>query len=260
MMDVNAYTGNWPFRPLPGSTPQGLLALLNAEGIGQALVSSIAGIFHDEPQLANERLCQALRDFPNLTPVAVLNPRLSNWRRNLDVCCEKYHIPALKLHPNYHRYDLNQDDAGALLKAAGEMDLSVIIQLRVQDMRAQSPLGSVPDVDVADAINAARTHPEARFVIGAIRWGEATSKAEEIVELPNLWIDISHIEYTDGLRRVIELYGTRQLLFGTHAPFFVVRSAILKLREAELSEEERRAITSGNACEVFGTKDTRANL
>ena len=119
-------------------------------------------------------------------------------------------------------------------------------------MRAQKPSGIVSDLNVAEAINAARSCPDTRFVMGGIRWGEATSKAKEIMALPNLWIDISQIEYTDCLRRLIQIYGTRQLLLGTHSPFFVARSAILKLQEAELSEEERKAITSGNALEAFG--------
>ncbi len=252
MIDVNAYIGNWPFRPLPGSTPEGLLAILKAEGIEQALVSPIEGIFYDEPQLANEKLYEALRNFPDLAPVAVLNPKLSNWQRNLDTCCEKFRVRAIKLHPNYHHYDLNSDDASSLLKAAGERSVPVIIQLRVQDVRAQNPLGSAPDVNVIDAIEAARAHPGTRFIIGSVKWGEAHSKAKEIMNLPNLWMDISNIEYTDGLRKIIQACGTKQLLFGTLAPFFVVRSAILKLREAGLSEEERKDITSGNAGGVFG--------
>lgn len=251
MIDVNAYTGNWPFRPLPGSDPGELLEIFNAEGIKQAFVSPIEGIFYDEPQLANEKLCGVLRDFPALIPVAVLNPELLNWRRNMNVCCEEYHVRALKLHPNYHNYDLGRDNAGVLLEAAGEKGIPVIIQLRVQDMRAQKPWGIVPDVNIADAINAARSHPNTRFVMGGIRWGEATGRAEEIMKLPNLWMDISQIEYTDCLRQIIRIYGTRQILFGTHAPFFVARSAALKLREAELSEEEQRIITSDNAHEVF---------
>ena len=253
MIDVSTYTGNWPFRPLPGSTPEDLLAILNAEGIGQALVSPIEGIFYDEPQLANEKLCEALRDLPALMPVAVLNPKLSNWQRNLDICYEKYRIRAVKLHPNYHQYKLSDDAAIPLFKAAGERGIPVIVQLRVQDVRAHSPLVSVPDVNIADAVNVAHAHSDTRFVIGAIRWPEAQSTANEIMELSNVWIDISHVEYTDGLHRLIEMYGTRQLLFGTHAPFFVVRSAILKLQEADLSEEEWDAITRDNASTVFGT-------
>jgi len=249
MIDMNTYTGHWPFRPLSGTTPKDLLALLKTQGIEKALVSPIEGIFYDEPQLANEKLCKALGDFPDLEPVAVLNPKLPNWHKNLDVCCEKYHVCVLKLHPSYHRYDMN--DASELLKAAGERDIPIIIQLRVQDTRAQNPAGKAADVDISDAINAARSCPDTRFIIGGIRWGEATGRAKEIMELPNLWMDISQIEYTDCLRRIIQIYGTKQLLFGSHAPFFVVRSAILKLQEAELSEEERNAITSGNADEVF---------
>ena len=140
MIDVNAYIGNWPFRPLPGSAPQDLLALLNAEGVERAFVSPMEGIFYDEPQLANEKLCEAIRNFPAFMPVAVLNPKLSNWQRNMNICCAEYRVRAVKLHPNYHHYNLAGDDAGQFLKAAGERDMPVIVQLRVQDVRAQVEL------------------------------------------------------------------------------------------------------------------------
>jgi hypothetical protein len=252
MMDVNAYIGNWPFRPLPAITPEELLNLLNAEGIGQALVSPIEGIFYDEPQIANDSLYSALQNYFYLALVAVLNPALSSWRRSLEKCHEKYHVPAIKLHPNYHQYSLDSESSDSLLKAAGERDIPVTVQLRVQDVRAQNPLGRADDVNVADAIQAAKTHPETKIIIGGIRWGEAQNKSKEILDQKNLWLDISNIEYTDGLRKIIDVYGTKQLLFGTHAPFFVVRSAILKLKEADLSEEEYKAITSLNACGLFG--------
>ena len=252
MIDVNAYVGNWPFRPLSVSTPEELRALLSAEGIEKALVSPIEGIFYDDPQLANDKLCESLQNFPDLMPIAVLNPKMSNWRRNLDTCCEKYHVRALKLYPNYHYYDLTGNESGPLLKAAGEKGIPVIIQLRVQDVRAQTLLERVPDVNVVSAINVARDHPDTRFVIGSIKHGEAHGRADEIMGLPNLWIEISNVEYTDGLRLLIRRYGTKQLLFGTHAPFFVIRSAILKLKEAELSEEKYAAITRDNAEMVFG--------
>jgi len=251
VIDVSAYTGNWHFRPLPGSTPQDLLARLNAHGIEQAFVSPIEGIFYDEPQLANEMLCEKLRDFPSLMPVAVLNPDLPNWQRNLDICCEKYRVRAIKLYPNYHRYNLNSEKARSLLKAADERNMPVIVQLRVQDVRAQNPLCIVPDVDVRSVIEAAHDIPYTRFVIGAIKWAEAISMAKEITELPNVWMEISHVEYTDCLRRLIKIYGTRQLLFATHAPFFVIKSAILKLQEADLSGDEYNAITRDNARTAF---------
>jgi len=75
--------------------------------------------------------------------------------------------------------------------------------------------------------------------------------ANQIKELPNVWIDISNAEYIDVIRRLIGIYGAEKLLFGTHAPFFVIKSAILKLREAELSDNEFELIAETNARNIF---------
>jgi len=249
MIDVNACAGNWVFRPLPESSPESLHQRLMAEGIDKAFVSPIEGIFYDEPQLANEKLFSELNPF--FLPVAVLNPKLANWEKSLKVCCESYNIQAIKLYPNYHLYNLNDDHAQRRITSAGENDITVIVQLRVQDTRAQNPLCLVPDVDIATVIKVAGKINGTRFVIGGIKWNEAQSMAKQIIELDNVWIDISNVEYIDVLRRLINLYGTRQILFGTHAPFFAIKSAILKLKEACLTEQERNSITKLNAIEAF---------
>ena len=251
MIDVNACAGNWVFRILPESSPESLYQKLKAEGIENAFVSSIEGIFFDEPQLANEKLFSEIKDLPFFLPVAVLNPKLANWKKSLKVCCENYNIRAIKLYPNYHLYNLDDDHAQRLITLAGERDLTVIVQLRVQDTRAQNPLCLVPDVDVASVIKVADKIKGTRFVIGGIKYNEAQSMAKQITELDNVWIDISNVEYMDVLRRLINLYGTRQILFGTHAPFFVIRSAVLKLKEACLTEQEHKSITIYNAIEAL---------
>jgi predicted TIM-barrel fold metal-dependent hydrolase len=50
----------------------------------------------------------------------------------------------------------------------------------------------------------------------------------------------------------VSAVGAERLLFGTHAPLFNVRSALLKLEEGGLSAEERRLLTIGNAHRLFG--------
>jgi predicted TIM-barrel fold metal-dependent hydrolase len=249
MIDVNAYAGNWVFRPLPSSSPKELSEQFKNEGIRYALISSIEGIFYDDPQLANENLFNSINSLPLLIPVAVLNPKLPNWEKSLNVCCERCNIKAVKLYPNYHHYNL--EDVESLLKCAGERNIAVIIQIRVQDVRAQNAWCVVPDVEVAGIIKAAVSSEETRFVLGGIKWHEAQGMANQINELSNVWLDISNVEYVDVLRRLIRIYGTEKLLFGTHAPFFVIRSAILKVREAELSNREFMLITETNAINVF---------
>jgi len=163
IIDVNACAGNWVFRPLPISSPMELSRRLTDEGIGKALVSPIEGIFYDDPQSANENLFNAIDVFPSLMPVAVLSPNLPNWEHSLNKS-HKNGIKAIKLYPNYHRYDIG--DAQSLLKQAGEMNIPIIIQLRVQDVRAQNPICIVPDVDAKKVVEAIAELPKTSFILG----------------------------------------------------------------------------------------------
>jgi len=252
MIDINTFIGHWPFRRLPTSMPDELWDSLQDYGIERALVSPIEGIFYEEPQIANEMLASQLCGRIELMQAAVLNPTLVNWRRSLRQCYEKYHIRAVKLHPNYQTYRLEDSAARKLLAAVGEMGLPVIIQLRINDTRSHHKLMQVPDVPVSDAIEAAKAFPQVKIVLGGVKWAEVAGNVEKIKALPNLWLDISQMETMDGLRRMIDLYGVERLLFGTHAPFFYIRSAIIKLDEAQLSPDERDYITRHNVERVLG--------
>ena len=251
MIDISVFTGNFPFRRLAVTKPDELQDMLKSENIDCAFVSPIEGVFYEEPQIANEELFTQLRDTSMFVCVAVLNPTLANWQKSLNRCCEQYRISAVKLHPNYHCYNLTDIAARNLIKATGEAGLPVIVQLRIQDTRSHHPLMQVPDVSVTDVIEVAKALPEVKIVLGGIKWTEATAQAANIKALPNVWFDISHIEIVDGLRRLMDVYGTERILFGTHAPFFYVRSAIIKLDEAQLSTEERERITRRNVEELL---------
>lgn len=251
MIDVNAYIGNWVFRPLPNTSPKGLSDCLMANGIQKAFVSSIEAIFYDEPHLANEILFSQIDDFPNFLPVPVINPNLANWDKKLNKYHKLHKIKAIKLHPNYHLYKLNDNNVRELLISAGEKNITVIIQMRIQDVRSQNPICVVQDVDISSVIETAETIKETRFIFGGIKWNEVQVMADRIKALCNVWIDISNIEYVNVLRRLINVFGTNRILFGTHSPFFEVKSAILKLKEASLTKEEFESITILNTKKAF---------
>jgi hypothetical protein len=260
--------------------------MLRESGIKYAFPSPIEAIFYEDPQIANlalyrdwsvydptkedpyvfiesfrkfgyvESISKRLTNeqmtvFADALPVYVINPALRNWQRSLRISHKAFEAFGIKLHPNYHSYHLTDGAARELLAACGEVGLPVIVQMRMQDTRSHHPLMQVPDVDINEVLDAAAATPQTQFVIGGIKWGEASGKANDINALPNVWLDISQCEVVDVLRRLIRLFGAQRLLFGTHAPFFYVKSALLKLEEAQLTEEEKELITEKNAKELF---------
>jgi len=244
-VDVNACLGEHLLCDLhPAAAPE-LLSLMEGYGISEAWVSPIKAIFEVDPRRSNRRLAAEISGYPALKLAAVMNPSLSSWRRAFEEAL-RIGAVALKLYPNYHRYSPLSPRALELLREAGRAGIPVIIQLRVQDERTQNPLMSVRDVDLGEVIEAARRVAETKVIIGGIRWTELVKAAPLIKKMPNLWVEISALERMNGLREAIGMIGAEKLLFGTHAPFFYIASAALKLSMADIDEGARRRIAIEN--------------
>ncbi|RKY63159.1 MAG: hypothetical protein DRP99_04590 [Candidatus Latescibacterota bacterium] len=250
-VDVNAYVGEYPFRPLLYSRASELSELMKRYGISRAWVSSVEAMFREDPREANRRLVEEISGFPELEPVAVVNPAIANWKETFGEAV-RMGVRAFKLHPNYHGYSLSAPRASEFLREAGRAGFPVIVQLRVQDVRTQNPLMVVEDFDVEEVLRAARELPGTRLMIGGVRWDELLRLASEVRDLPNLWVDISCLERMDGLREALDMVGAEKLLFGTHAPFFYMASAVLKVNMAGLEAHEVERILSGNARLING--------
>jgi predicted TIM-barrel fold metal-dependent hydrolase len=251
IIDGNAFLGFWPFEVLACTTPAALAQRLRRLGIERALVSPVEAIFYKEPQEANEALVRRLRRYPQLLPVAVLNPRLPNWEESLRRNLDRHHVKAVKLHPNYHQYSLQARAAQAMLRALAEAGLPVIVQLQMEDARTHHPLVKVPPVVATEVLERTRSLADLKLILGAATIGDLAANKTEIAARPNVAIDISWLEQMDCMQRVLELVDAGRLLFGTHQPFFYPECAVFKVNEGKLSASVRQAILADNARRVF---------
>ena len=62
-----------------------------------------------------------------------------------------------------------------------------------------------------------------------------------------LHFDIAHIENIGGVGDMAGKVGAEHIVFGSHAPLLYMESACLKMKEADLADDQRRLIASGNA-------------
>jgi predicted TIM-barrel fold metal-dependent hydrolase len=62
------------------------------------------------------------------------------------------------------------------------------------------------------------------------------------------------LEGVGGVANLLANLPAERVLFGSHAPFFYFESAMLKLKESPLTEEQLRALRSGNAFSLLAQK------
>jgi uncharacterized protein len=249
MIDVNVSLFQWPFRRLTYDDPVKFAAKLQSRGVTQAWAGSFEGVLHRDIEGVNRRLAEACRTYGDglFVPFGSVNPQLPDWREDVRRCHEDYQMPGIRLHPNYHGYDLKAPEFAKLLSLAEERKLIVQLALRMEDDRTHHPLVQVSDVDATPLLDLLPQHPALRVVLVNSLRTLAGGLLTNLTAHKNVYVEISMKEGVAGITNLLTQVPHPQILFGSHAPFFIFESAENKLRESELGETIRRAIARGNA-------------
>lgn len=249
VVDCNLTIGHWPFRRQRWSEGSGDIQHFcqnyKDQGVTSAWAGTFEGIFHRDLATVNAVLYECCAEYSNgfLLPVGSINPALPAWRADIGLCSDKFEMKAIRLHPNYHGYTLDDPRFLALLEAATEKKLLIQIVAQMEDERTQHPLMQVKPVDFKPLPAALKRIPEARvMVLNASRAMSMTA-----LQGCNVTLDIAMLESVGGIENLLKDWPLDRIVFGSHAPLFYFESAMLKLQESELSEAQLKAITHGNA-------------
>lgn len=240
LIDVNVSFGNWPFQKFLLDTPGKLAKHLKGEGISHALVSSTESVFYPDPDVYNKILFRKLRPYLFLIPIPIINPSLSNWKENF----KRYKkIKAVKILPNYHNYSLSAKSVNELMNELAKRKIPLMIQMRLEDERNQYPLLKVPGVNYKEIIKLANRFPRAPILCLCPYFPEAVSLVKETA---NVYVDIAFVERLNTVATLLKEIPASRILFGSHTPFLYTRSAMMKIKTADISRKDAQAIMFAN--------------
>lgn len=245
IIDTNAHLGHWPFRQLAHSDAEGFLRLMDGFGVTQAWVGAFEGVFYRDCGAANRGLLAEIAGHEDrLVPWVTLNPAFPGWEDDLAEAAAAG-LVGVRLYPNYHRYTLADERCLDLLAALEEQGVPVAIYHKLVDERLHHWHCVVPPTEMVLGPLAARFPELTIIACGVSLLG--------LAQLPtNVYVETSRIEGIAGVAALAETIGVDRVLFGSHAPYFYLEAALLKMVESGLDEEAQQAVFHRNAQRVLG--------
>lgn len=249
IIDINVHLGQWPFRRLPLDSTPLLVEKLRRAGVTEAWAGSFDALLHKDLCAVNARVARECEQQGAglLRPVGSINPKLPDWQEDLRRCREQHGMRIIRLYPAWHGYTLEDPLFTELLDAAAAHSLLVQVIVLLEDARTQHPLLQIPAVDLAPLAAVLKGRPKQPLILLDALRGVAGEALSKIAQAGEVYVDISTQEGIGGLATLIESVPFERALFGSHAPFFALESALLKLKESELGDHIDQAIQHTNA-------------
>jgi predicted TIM-barrel fold metal-dependent hydrolase len=257
IIDCNVHLFQWPFRRLKYDRTEALVARLRRHRVTQAWAGSFEAVLQKRLDEVNRRLAEECRTHGDdlLIPIGSVNPAWPDWEEDLGRCHEQYGMRGVRLYPAYHGYTLDNPQLVRLLAAAAKRSMLVQIALRMEDERVHHPAIDVGSVKTAALAEALQKSPETKVQLINSAGTILGTSAAALVRQTQATFDIAATEGNGGVGRLIE--GTNpsyraaipvdRLLFGSHAPYFPLESALMKLFESPLGLEQLEKLMRGNA-------------
>jgi predicted TIM-barrel fold metal-dependent hydrolase len=256
LIDVNINLSRWPLRRLRGDDTATLVAMLRRQGVARAWAGSFDGLLHKDLASVNARLADECHRHGRgvLLPFGSINPKLPDWEEELRRCADVHRMAGIRLHPNYHGYKLDDPDFARLLRLATERRLIVQLAVVMEDERMMHPLLRVEPVDTAQLTAVVKGTPGLRLVVLNALGKLRGQPLLDLIAAGEVYVEISMLEGVGGVGNLFAQVPADRVLLGSHAPLFYLESALFKLKESPLTEEQLKAIRFQNAERLIARK------
>jgi predicted TIM-barrel fold metal-dependent hydrolase len=257
IIDTNVNLFSWPFRALKYRDTKALVSKLKKHRIIEAWAGSFDALLSKEMNGVNSRLAAECSEHgPGfLIPFGSVNLAWPDWQEDIRRCHEVHKMPGIRIYPGYQPFDLDHPAMESLVKSTSERGLVLQVVFGMEDPRVHHPIINVGPVTFGPLLKIVDGTPNAKVALLHFSGSSQGDDLAQFMAKPNTVLDISRLEGNGAIARMIGsitgLPSARvpvdRIVFGSHAPYFPVETAILKLIESPLEAQQLLAIMQGNA-------------
>lgn len=203
----------------------------------------------------NRWSAEAAQTYPEVIPFAIMHPE-GDVAADLQAAVA-LGLKGVKLHPFIQRFELDHPGVQRLFELLPETGLPVILDtVHIRGLLKAKPhlewvvrMLNQRGCEPTEIAALAAAHP--RVPIIAAHGGSLYGwhKLDPLMELDNVYFDISYISYLIEPARLVEIIrtkGVERIIYGSDSPWRDPAKFRAWFDELELGPEERRAITAGN--------------
>ena len=242
IVDCNTFFGFWPRRQLM-SDLESVRAEASTHGIGKLLVCSFRGILDDHTE-GNDETLKACQLYPELEPVATLNPhRWLGVEEEIDRLLAQG-VKVFRLFPEIQHWPYRFMPFYRILEMLEDKsDVIVICPARVGGHQNNGVM-----TDIAELAN----EYDLTFVISGVFYGNLAEAIAVTQSEENILLETHLLNSPDGFEVLVEEVGADRIVYGSKSPLHHVNSSLLPLINASISDDDREKILSGNISRELG--------
>jgi hypothetical protein len=234
--DVNTLFGAYPSQR-PDSSPEALVATMQAQGVAWCLALSTWGLFHHDTE-GNAETLRACRTHERLIPVATLNPMMYWGQGGMIEAITQEPFEMFRFFPQRQGWPLDFAPFIEVLSRLAALP-------RMPIMVSVSKPG---DATTMGRLAADYPHP---IILEGV---SPTTLAEAILLLrrhPHLYVETHSLQMPGALTLLRDSVGIDRVLFGSDAPGLSLGAALRSVQNSDLTEAEKSAVFAGNAQQIW---------
>ncbi len=261
IIDVHGHLGNINFAPFWQADADRLEECCRLAEVDLLCLSSARAIMYDVRE-GNAELDAVLQQSQRFFGYVVVNPQFPDSKQDLALLQSNPRFRGVKVHPDYHGYDLRSASMRSFLDEIAECEQVKLMLFHVSCM---------PGTGFADALEVAKfaaCHPGVQIIMAHLAgtfqnanypYFPNLDKLEAVaaLKLPNVYIDTAHFlmyVYPGVMEKAVELAGSDHLVFGTDVPLqgpMQMRFAWETVRALPITEEDKEKILWKNAAALL---------
>jgi hypothetical protein len=219
LIDINCYYGFWPDSTIPLHGKSQIERHLD-KGFDYVCLTSTKAIFLNSQQ-GNDEIVRLAHDDQRIIPVIVLPHHLE----------DNYRIDT------YIDQNINIFRCISLGNIRNHPWMETIAEKKAILLLTYDSAFNTAIPKIASSF------PEIRFVLSGVNYPQLEELLGVLAMSPNVYIEISHFQLCSGIEFLCRRIGPEKVIFGTNSPVFTAESSLLKLRNADITDNTRELIS-----------------